>query len=78
MLGNYTEIEKRLGDAGDEPKANSKPKSSEFPVTVQGLTFFRYGDQVKDRLVQFRVQDPIPVARARELSSGRDWQAKRG
>ena len=39
------EIEKRLWDAADELRANSKLKSSEFSVPVLGLVFLRYADQ---------------------------------
>ena len=41
---NNTEIEKRLWDAADELRANSKLKSSEYSVPVLGLIFLRYAD----------------------------------
>ena len=44
MPGNHTEIEKRLWDAADELRANSKLKSSEYSVPVLGLIFLRYAD----------------------------------
>src|SRR3989475_4238896 len=37
-------IEKRLWDAADELRANSKLKSSEYSVPVLGLIFLRYAD----------------------------------
>jgi hypothetical protein len=37
MMGNYAEVGKRLRDAGDEMRANSKLKSSESFVPVPGL-----------------------------------------
>lgn len=44
MPSNTTEIEKRLWDAADELRANSKLKSSEYSVPVLGLIFLRYAD----------------------------------
>jgi type I restriction enzyme M protein len=45
MPANHTEVEKRLWDAADELRANSKLKSSEYSVPVLGLIFLRYADQ---------------------------------
>jgi type I restriction enzyme M protein len=39
MPANYTEIEKRLWEAADELRANSKLKPSEYSVPVLGLIF---------------------------------------
>ncbi len=44
MPANRNEIEKRLWDAADELRANSKLKSSEYSVPVLGLIFLRYAD----------------------------------
>ena len=44
-LGNNNQIEKRLWDAADELRANSKLKSSEYSIPVLGLIFLRYADQ---------------------------------
>ncbi|MGO9275633.1 MAG: N-6 DNA methylase [Terriglobia bacterium] len=44
MPGNHNEIERRLWDAADELRANSKLKSSEYSVPVLGLIFLRYAD----------------------------------
>jgi len=44
-VGNNNEIEKRLWDAADEMRANSKLKSSEYSIPVLGLIFLRYADQ---------------------------------
>ena len=41
---NHTEVEKRLWEAADELRANSKLKSSEYSVPVLGLIFLRYAD----------------------------------
>lgn len=45
MPGNHNDLEKRLWDAADELRANSKLKSSEFAIPVLGLIFLRYADQ---------------------------------
>lgn len=44
MPANTTELEKRLWDAADELRANSKLKSSEYSVPVLGLIFLRFAD----------------------------------
>jgi type I restriction enzyme M protein len=44
MPSNNTEIEKRLWDAADDLRANSKLKSSEYSVPVLGLIFLRFAD----------------------------------
>ena len=44
MPANNTEIEKRLWDAADELRANSRLKASEYSVPVLGLIFLRYAD----------------------------------
>jgi type I restriction enzyme M protein len=44
MPANHNEIEKRLWDAADELRANSKLKASEYSVPVLGLIFLRYAD----------------------------------
>jgi type I restriction enzyme M protein len=43
-VSNNNDIEKRLWDAADELRANSKLKSSEYSVPVLGLIFLRYAD----------------------------------
>src|SRR5438132_2480720 len=44
MPANHTDLERRLWDAADELRANSKLKSSEYSVPVLGLIFLRYAD----------------------------------
>ncbi len=46
MPANTTEIEKRLWDAADDLRANSKLKSSEYSIPVLGLIFLRYAECV--------------------------------
>lgn len=51
MTNNNSEIEKRLWDAADELRANSKLKASEYSIPVLGMIFLRYAD-VKFRAVE--------------------------
>jgi len=44
-VGNNNEIEKRLWDAADELRANSRLRSSEYSIPVLGFIFLRYADQ---------------------------------
>lgn len=44
MANNHSELEKRLWDAADDLRANSKLKSAEYSVPVLGLIFLRYAD----------------------------------
>jgi type I restriction enzyme M protein len=44
--GNHNDIEKRLWDAADEMRANSKLKSSEYSLPVLGLIFLKYANHV--------------------------------
>ncbi|MEN2383771.1 MAG: type I restriction-modification system subunit M N-terminal domain-containing protein [Gloeotrichia echinulata CP02] len=44
MAANTTDLEKRLWEAADELRANSKLKSSEYSIPVLGLIFLRYAD----------------------------------
>ena len=45
MPANHNDLEKRLWDAADELRANSKLKSSEYSIPVLGLIFLRYSLQ---------------------------------
>jgi len=44
MANNHSVLEKRLWDAADDLRANSKLKSAEYSVPVLGLIFLRYAD----------------------------------
>ena len=44
MPANHSDLERRLWDAADELRANSKLKASEYSVPVLGLIFLRYAD----------------------------------
>ena len=63
MPANHNEIEKRLWDAADGPRANSTLKSSEYSVPVLGLIFLRYADhkfnQAEHEFVGARLASPI-------------------
>jgi type I restriction enzyme M protein len=45
MANNHSELEKRLWEAADDLRANSKLKSAEYSVPVLGLIFLRYADR---------------------------------
>jgi len=44
MPANHTDVEKRLWDADDELRANSRLRTSAYSVPVLGLIFFRFAD----------------------------------
>ena len=78
MPANITEIEKRLWDAADELRANSKLKSSEYSVPVLGLIFLRYADHkfalAEREFVETSRRD---VSTARRRTIGKiDYQAR--
>jgi type I restriction enzyme M protein len=56
MANNHSELEKRLWEAADDLRANSKLKSAEYSVPVLGLIFLRYADhefgEAEKKLVQ--------------------------
>lgn len=76
MASNLAEIERRLWDAADDLRANSKLKSSEYSVPVLGLIFLRYADfrfaQVDARLkaAQSNSKRPLPLSKARYQAEG--------
>jgi type I restriction enzyme M protein len=73
MPANYTEIEKRLWEAADELRANSKLKPSEYSVPVLGLIFLLYADY-KFALVE---QEIAAGRMSRRRTVGKtDYQAK--
>ena len=78
MPANITEIEKRLWDAADELRANSKLKSSEYSVPVLGLIFLRYADH-KFALAERELVRDVPPGRLyrRRRTIGKiDYQAR--
>jgi type I restriction enzyme M protein len=79
MPANITDIEKRLWDAADELRANSKLKSSEYSVPVLGLIFLRYADHkfaVAEReFVETSRRDVSTTVRRRVIGKV-DYQAR--
>jgi type I restriction enzyme M protein len=71
-VGNNNQIEKRLWDAADEMRANSKLKSSEYSIPVLGLIFLRYADQ-KFAVAQKELEGK---GTGRRLVGKSDYQAK--
>ena len=74
MAGNHTEIEKRLWDAADELRANSKLKSSEYSPPVLGLIFLRYADH-KFAVAEKELNANRPANSRRSIGKT-DYQAK--
>jgi type I restriction enzyme M protein len=72
MPANTTDLEKRLWDAADELRANSKLKSSEYSVPVLGLIFLRYADY---RFTKAERELQNQVSRRRGVSKA-DYQAR--
>jgi len=71
-VGNNNQVEKRLWDAADELRANSKLKSSEYSIPVLGLIFLRYADQkfaVAQKELEGRETDRRQIGKS-------DYQAK--
>jgi type I restriction enzyme M protein len=64
MANNHSELEKRLWDAADDLRANSKLKSSEYSIPVLGLIFLRYADHKVGLAEKERAKDESPVASA--------------
>jgi type I restriction enzyme M protein len=75
MPGNHTEIEKRLWEAADQLRANSRLKSSEYSVPVLGLIFLRYADHKFGIARQELEAAPLEAGRRRGISKA-DYQAK--
>jgi type I restriction enzyme M protein len=74
MPANTTEIEKRLWDAADELRANSKLKSSEYSIPVLGLIFLRYAD-IKFARAELELNAEKPAQGRRKISK-LDYQAR--
>jgi type I restriction enzyme M protein len=71
MPANHTDLEKRLWDAADELRANSKLKSSEYSVPVLGLIFLRYADQKFTE-----AEKKMPQSSGRRKIGKADYQAQ--
>ena len=71
MPANTTEIEKRLWEAADDLRANSKLKSSEYSMPVLGLIFLRYADHKFEQAEQELSGHSVARRRAVDARSGR-------
>lgn len=71
MPANHTDLEKRLWEAADELRANSKLKSSEYSVPVLGLVFLRYADHKFTE-----AEKGMPASSGRRKVGKADYQAK--
>jgi type I restriction enzyme M protein len=71
MPANHTDLEKRLWDAADELRANSKLKSSEYSVPVLGLIFLRYADHKFTE-----AEKRMPTSSGRRKIGKADYQAQ--
>ncbi len=74
MPANHTEIEKKLWDAADRLRANSKLKSSEYATPVLGLIFLRFADH-KFKQVEQQLQASLPPGSRRTIGKA-DYQAR--
>lgn len=70
MPTNHNELEKRLWEAADELRANSRLRSSEYSVPVLGLIFLRWSDQKFTQIqkVLKTEQQPSSSRRRRSIS----------
>lgn len=75
MPGNHDDIEKRLWDAADQLRANSRLKSSEYSTPVLGLIFLRYADH-KFSVAQKELEGSIKREGRRRGVSKADYQAR--
>lgn len=77
MPANNTEIEKKLWEAADELRANSKLRSSEYSVPVLGLVFLKWAD-FKFTQIQKELEKSEGESGKRRRSVGKfDYQARR-
>lgn len=72
MPANNTEIEKRLWDAADELRANSRLKASEYSIPVLGLIFLRYADHKFAHAKQVITAERVPATTRRQRPITRD------
>ena len=75
MPANNSELEKRLWDAADELRANSKLKSSEYSAPVLGLIFLRYADH-KFAAAEKELEGSTLQSKRRRALSRADYQAR--
>lgn len=69
------ELEKRLWEAADELRANSKLKSSDYSVPVLGLIFLRFAEH-RFLMAQESLEDELPESSRRSI--GKDDYLEKG
>ena len=74
-VGNHTDVEKRLWEAADQLRANSRLTSSEYSVPVLGLIFLRYADHRFGIAKKELETSPQEQGRRRGVSKA-DYQAR--
>jgi type I restriction enzyme M protein len=75
MPSNNSEIEKRLWEAADELRANSKLRSSEYSTPVLGLVFLKWAD-FKFSQMEKEFQKKISKGKRKRKIGKADYQAK--
>ena len=75
MVANNNDIEKKLWDAADNLRANSKLKSSEYSVPVLGLIFLRFAD-FKFSIAKKELENEIKNKNSRMDIKKEHYQAK--
>ena len=75
-MAAYTVIERRLWDAADSLRANSKLKSSEYSVPVLGLIFLCYADYKFTQVEQDLAAQSQESSRRRRTVGKLDYQAR--
>jgi type I restriction enzyme M protein len=72
MPSNNTDLEKRLWDAADELRANSKLRSADYSIPVLGLIFLKYADhKFAHATEQFQTEAAERAQSARRRRRGR-------
>lgn len=82
MPSDTAALEKRLWDAADDLRANSKLKSSEYAMPVLGLIFLRYADykfaqaeqELSKQRTRRRASRVVPGRPARSQPADQTWQ----
>jgi len=74
MPANHTEIEKRLWDAADELRANSRLRASEYSVPVLGLIFLKYADHKFAHADRQLKAEPVGTSRRRGALTPEHYQ----
>ena len=79
MPANNNDLEKRLWDAADELRANSRLRAAEYSVPVLGLIFLRYADHrfaAADAAIQAERAVAAEAGRRQRPVSSLDYQAR--